>query len=122
MQCPRTCSQTQRVNPESPLYSSVLRNSRHSDKCIEALTNTLRVMATSSLARARALVGCAGSIVAFHAAVLQVHGADQPVRSAVGARVAHVLVALADNKYQGIVPVPAAIGNGDDPVRNLYWG
>jgi hypothetical protein len=37
-------------------------------------------------------------------------------------RVAHVLVALADNRYQGIVPVPAAIGNGDDPVRNLYWG
>ena len=37
-------------------------------------------------------------------------------------RVAHVIVALADNRYQGIVPVPAAIGNGDDPVRNLYWG
>jgi hypothetical protein len=39
-----------------------------------------------------------------------------------GARVAHVIVALADNKYQGIVPVPAAIGNGDDPAHNLYWG
>jgi len=37
-------------------------------------------------------------------------------------RIAHVLVALADNRFQGIVPVPAAIGNGDDPVRNLYWG
>jgi hypothetical protein len=33
-----------------------------------------------------------------------------------------VLVALADNRYQGIVPVPAAIGNGDDLERNLYWG
>ena len=33
-----------------------------------------------------------------------------------------VFVALADNKSQGIVPVPAAIGNGDDPERNLYWG
>lgn len=33
-----------------------------------------------------------------------------------------MLVALADNKYQGIVPVPAAIGDGDDPMRNLYWG
>lgn len=33
-----------------------------------------------------------------------------------------VFVALADNKHQGIVPVPAAIGNGDDPERNLYWG
>lgn len=33
-----------------------------------------------------------------------------------------VFVALADNASQGIVPVPAAIGNGDDPERNLYWG
>ncbi len=37
-------------------------------------------------------------------------------------RIVHVIVALADNKYQDIVPVPAAIGNGDDPGRNLYWG
>ncbi|HWC75936.1 MAG TPA: hypothetical protein VG778_00645, partial [Blastocatellia bacterium] len=34
----------------------------------------------------------------------------------------HVLVALCDNQYQGIVPVPARIGNGDDPANNLYWG
>lgn len=34
----------------------------------------------------------------------------------------HVFVALADNAHQGIVPVPAALGNGDDPDRNLYWG
>lgn len=34
----------------------------------------------------------------------------------------HVLVALCDNKYQGIVPVPAKIGNGDDVDNNLYWG
>jgi hypothetical protein len=33
-----------------------------------------------------------------------------------------VFVALADNKNQGIAPVPEAIGNGDDPERNLYWG
>jgi hypothetical protein len=37
-------------------------------------------------------------------------------------RVVHVFVALADNEHQGIVPVPAALGNGDDPARNLYWG
>lgn len=37
-------------------------------------------------------------------------------------RVIHVLVALCDNQYQGIVPVPARIGNGDDPPHNLYWG
>ncbi len=34
----------------------------------------------------------------------------------------HLLVALCDNKYQGIVPVPARIGNGQDPATNLYWG
>jgi hypothetical protein len=33
-----------------------------------------------------------------------------------------VFVALADNKTQGIVPVPAKIGNGDDAANNLYWG
>jgi hypothetical protein len=34
----------------------------------------------------------------------------------------HVVVALCDNQFQGIVPVPAKIGNGDDPANNLYWG
>jgi hypothetical protein len=34
----------------------------------------------------------------------------------------HVMVALCDNKYQGIAPVPAAIGNGQDYKNNLYWG
>jgi hypothetical protein len=33
-----------------------------------------------------------------------------------------VFVALADNARQGIVPVPAKLGNGDDPTNNLYWG
>ena len=37
-------------------------------------------------------------------------------------RVIHVIVALADNATQGIVPVPARLGNGDDPANNLYWG
>jgi hypothetical protein len=36
--------------------------------------------------------------------------------------VIHVYVALCDNQYQGIVPVPPKIGNGQDPVNNLYWG
>lgn len=31
-------------------------------------------------------------------------------------------VALADNKYQWIAPVPAAIGNGQNARTNLYWG
>lgn len=33
-----------------------------------------------------------------------------------------VFVALADNASQGISPVPARIGNGDDADANLYWG
>lgn len=38
------------------------------------------------------------------------------------ARVVYLAVALADNASQGIAKVPAKIGNGDDPVNNLYWG
>mgnify|MGYP001606891461 CR=1 FL=1 len=34
----------------------------------------------------------------------------------------HIFVALCDNKYQGIVPVPVKIGNGQDINNNLYWG
>jgi hypothetical protein len=46
-----------------------------------------------------------------------------PVLVAQGSpRTVHVFVALADNKNQGIVPVAAILGNGDDPAHNLYWG
>jgi hypothetical protein len=38
------------------------------------------------------------------------------------ARTVHVFVALADNEHQGIVPVPARLGNGLDSEHNLYWG
>ncbi|HMC98308.1 MAG TPA: hypothetical protein VKG92_11670 [Flavobacteriales bacterium] len=37
-------------------------------------------------------------------------------------RVVHVVVALCDNVNQGIVKVPAGIGNGQKPSTNLYWG
>lgn len=37
-------------------------------------------------------------------------------------RVAHVVVALCDDRYQGIVKVPEGIGNGQKPGTNLYWG
>jgi hypothetical protein len=33
-----------------------------------------------------------------------------------------VFVALCDNATQGIVPVPARIGDGNKPDENLYWG
>lgn len=38
------------------------------------------------------------------------------------AREIRVVVALADNATQGIIPVPPKIGNGDDRENNLYWG
>lgn len=37
-------------------------------------------------------------------------------------KVVHVFVALCDNENQGIVPVPAFLGDGEDPPKNLYWG
>jgi len=37
-------------------------------------------------------------------------------------RTVHVMVALCDNKYQGIAKVPAKIGNGQSTYNNLYWG
>lgn len=37
-------------------------------------------------------------------------------------KVTYTLVALCDNESQGIVPVPAYIGDGDNPSTNLYWG
>ena len=37
-------------------------------------------------------------------------------------RTVHVFVALCDNINQGIVPVPAFMGNGKDAKQNLYWG
>lgn len=45
-----------------------------------------------------------------------------PLLSMAQVRVAHVLVALCDNEHQGIVKVPAGIGNGQKPSTNLYWG
>jgi hypothetical protein len=34
----------------------------------------------------------------------------------------HLFVALCDNRYQGITPVSAALGNGQNHNSNLYWG
>lgn len=33
-----------------------------------------------------------------------------------------IITVLCDNKYQGIVPVPKGIGNGQEAKNNLYWG
>ena len=44
------------------------------------------------------------------------------VREVGGYKKIHVIVALCDNRHQGITPVPPAIGNGQDAAHNLYWG
>lgn len=38
------------------------------------------------------------------------------------ALVAHIFVPLCDNANQGIVPVNASLGNGQNTRTNLYWG
>ncbi len=48
---------------------------------------------------------------------------SKPEKAAVNSvPVIHVFVALADNVNQGIVPVSASLGNGDNAKTNLYWG
>ena len=48
---------------------------------------------------------------------------NEPQTAAINsAPVIHVFVALADNVNQGIVPVSASLGNGDNAATNLYWG
>jgi len=59
------------------------------------------------------------AVALFCAAVTA--GAQEP-RQEPALRTVHVFVALADNQHQGIVPVPAKLGNGEDAERNLYWG
>jgi hypothetical protein len=62
--------------------------------------------------------------IAMPGAVAATPSADR-INADVRARrplVAHVLVALCDNRHQGIVPVPARLGNGQNPNENLYWG
>jgi len=46
----------------------------------------------------------------------------RPAQDNAARRTIHVFVALADNENQGIVPVPAQLGDGTDPANNLYWG
>ena len=79
------------------------------------------------------------SLAACHSATSQPGGGDQALNSAGNTsqrnsassnktvarnpgRLIHVIAALCDNEYQGIVPVPASLGDGDDPQTNLYWG
>src|SRR5688572_17882809 len=68
--------------------------------------------------------GCAGEPSPVELPVASKPAETKPAIEKVrnSSRVIHVLVALCDNENQGIVPVPAHLGNGEDPGRNLYWG
>ena len=70
-----------------------------------------------------ALTGCASSDAEPRRAAesdRRPAAVPEPVRNP--ARLVHIVVALCDNKYQGIAPTPDGIANGDDPASNLYWG
>ena len=70
-----------------------------------------------------AVFSCASPDPPRTAAVAQVAANTPPEKAAVNATpVIHVFVALADNVNQGIVPVSATLGNGDNAATNLYWG
>lgn len=70
---------------------------------------------------AAAVSGCVSSNSARTPA--KVKAASSPEKAPVNSMpVIHVFVALADNVNQGIVPVSASLGNGDNPTTNLYWG
>ncbi len=67
--------------------------------------------------------GLARTISTFLCVILSCFLLNQCVQAQnAPARTVHVFVALADNQNQGIVPVPARLGNGLDPANNLYWG
>lgn len=54
--------------------------------------------------------------------IFSIFMATSAMPATAGQRVVHVVVALCDNEFQGIVKVPAGIGNGQKPSSNLYWG
>ena len=71
----------------------------------------INVMTVKSLTRSVVIVAV---LLFFH--LIRAEAQEEELR------IVHVLVALCDNESQGIVPVSATLGNGDDPVNNLYWG
>jgi len=67
-------------------------------------------------------VGAVKPVPCLKLALLLCSVTTLPLQAQSSPRTVHVFVALADNLYQGIVPVPARLGNGEDPDHNLYWG
>lgn len=49
-------------------------------------------------------------------------GVSTSATAQIRAKRVRIIVCLADNKNQGIVPTTAALGNGQNARNNLYWG
>lgn len=81
---------------------------------------------TLSAAAIGLTVNCGSSQGGTISSVPHVNSAKPSATDSVAATnpfpVIHVFVALCDNVNQGIVPVSASLGNGDNPATNLYWG
>ncbi|HYP54435.1 MAG TPA: hypothetical protein VEQ42_12880, partial [Pyrinomonadaceae bacterium] len=92
-------------------------------------TKLLLVILSLALAAAHASCGGRATSQPRRAAPSDAPNADAanspapaPTPEQYSGRMIHVIVALCDNVNQGIVPVPAALGDGDNPRTNLYWG
>ena len=97
-----------------------LTESRRVWLCAGAAACVLLFALAAACGASRTGAGGAGGATAS-AATPVVQAAEVKTEPYAG-RVAYVVVALCDNVNQGIVPVAPALGNGDDPARNLYWG
>ncbi len=69
-----------------------------------------------------AVISCATQNTARTRATAPVTNTQLETAAVNSIPVIHVFVALADNVNQGIVPVSAKLGNGDNAATNLYWG
>ena len=69
-----------------------------------------------------ALSACAAVNPSTPPATPKVSNSEPEIAAVNSMPVIHVFVALADNVNQGIVPVSASLGDGDNPKTNLYWG
>lgn len=69
-----------------------------------------------------AVFSCASQNPARTPAIAPASSSHSEIAAVNSIPVIHVFVALADNVNQGIVPVSASLGNGDNAATNLYWG
>ncbi|HEX8476115.1 MAG TPA: hypothetical protein VF666_19100 [Pyrinomonadaceae bacterium] len=98
-----------------------------STRFLQGMKPTARLFLT--LLCLAALVACGGTrstrTVASQSSDAHVRAVEQTdgdTPASYSGKMIYVIVALCDNVNQGIVPVPASLGNGDSPQTNLYWG